>query len=162
MSLTHAEAPPAELPRSSRADRSRWYLLTVLTVVGSINWADRQVVPILFPGIQKDLGLSDTQLGVIGGLAFSVIYAISALGFGYAADRFVRKRVIIVGLVLWSAATAAGGFATGFWSLFAARFFTGIGEASLYPCALSLIGERFGPGERGKALGIFQAQSPVI
>jgi len=111
--------------------RSRWYALAVLTLVGTVNWADRLVVPILFPGIRADLGLTDTQLGIIGGLAFSIIYAISALAFGHAADRHLRKRIIIFGLVLWSAATAAGGLSTDFWSLFATRFFTGIGEASL-------------------------------
>ena len=120
-----------------------WFLLFVLTLVGTINWADRQVVPILFPGIRAELGLTDTQLGMIGGLAFSMIYAASAFVFGRAADRGIRRNVVAVGLVLWSAATAAGAFATGFASLFAARFFTGLGEdatswlAVLYPAVVA-------------------------
>src|SRR4051812_40827279 len=113
---------------------SSGYLLTVLTIIGTVNWADRQVVPILFPGIRHDLGLTDTELGVIGGLAFSIIYALSSFEFGYAADRGMRKHIIAGALVVWSAATMASGLATSFWTLFAARFFTGIGEASLYPC----------------------------
>jgi MFS family permease len=148
------------------APATRWpasesFLLVVLTAVGTVNWADRQVVPILFPGIRKDLGLNDTELGVIGGLAFSLIYALSSFAFGYAADRHVRKYVMAFGLVLWSMATAASGFADGFWSLFWARFFTGIGEASLYPCALSLIAERFPASRRGRALGIFAAAAAI-
>jgi MFS family permease len=135
--------------------------LFALTLVGAVNWADRQVVPILFPGIRKDLGLSDTELGVISGLAFSLIYAISSFGFGYAADRYLRKRVIAVGLLIWSVATAASGLAESFWSLFAARFVTGIGEASLYPCALSLIAETFPAERRGRALGIFGAAAAI-
>ena len=63
----------------------------MLTAVNMVNWADRNVVPILFPGIRHELGLSDTQLGIIGGLSFSAIYAISSFGFGYAADRTIRR-----------------------------------------------------------------------
>jgi MFS family permease len=129
--------------------------------VGTVNWADRQVVPILFPGIRRDLGLTDTELGIIGGLAFSLIYAISSFGFGYAADRYVRKYVMCGALVLWSLATMASGLATSFWPLFFARFFTGLGEASLYPCALSLIAERFPAAGRGRALGIFGAAAAL-
>ncbi len=131
------------------------YLLTVLTLTSTINWADRQVVPILFPGIRAELGLSDTELGIIGGLAFSLIYAVTGFFFGFAADRWVRVRVIAFGLTVWSLATAAGGLANSFTSLFWARFFTGIGEASLFPCAISLLGERFPAERRGRALGIF-------
>jgi MFS family permease len=136
-------------------------MLAMLTAVNMVNWADRNVVPILFPGIRRELALSDTELGMIGGLAFSAIYAISSFGFGYGADRTVRRNLILFGLIVWSVATAAGGFARGFSSLFAARFFTGIGEASLYPAAMSLIGERFPAAARGRAMGIFGAASAV-
>lgn len=137
------------------------FLLVTLTLVSTINWADRQVVPILFPGIKADLNLSDTELGVIGGLAFSIIYAVSSFVFGFLADRGSRRNVILFGLVAWSLATAAGGFATGFWSLFAARFFTGIGEASLYPCAMSLVADAFTPERRGRAIGLVGASTAI-
>jgi len=136
-------------------------MLVVLTTVNAVNWADRQVVPILFPAIRGELGLTDTQLGVVGGLAFSAVYAVSAFVFGRAADRSIRRNLVIVGLIVWSAATAAGGLAGGFGSLFAARFFTGVGEASLYPCAISLIAERFPARARGRAMGIFGAAAAV-
>lgn len=140
---------------------SPWYMLAVITAVNAVNWADRQVVPILFPGIRADLALTDTQLGVIGGLAFSLIYAVSSFAFGYASDRTIRRNVIVVGLVIWSVATAASGLATGFGSLFAARFFTGAGEASLYPATMSLIAERFPVTGRGRAMGIFGSAAAV-
>lgn len=138
-----------------------WYLLAVLTVVSTLNWADRQVVPILFPGIRAELGLTDQQLGVISGLAFAGIYALSGFAFGYAADRFTRKYIIAFGLVVWSLATVASGLAEGYAQLVVARMFTGMGEASLYPCALSLISERY-PGEgRGRALGVFSTAAAL-
>jgi predicted MFS family arabinose efflux permease len=140
---------------------SNAYLLFVLTLTYAVNWADRQVVPILFPGMRADLGLSDTELGIIGGLAFSLIYAVTGFFFGVAADRYMRIYVIAGGLTLWSLATAAGGFATDFTTLFWARFFTGVGEASLFPCAISLIGERFPPDRRGRALGTFGISSAL-
>ncbi len=153
---------PDSEPQSPSGWRAApWFLLAVLTAVNAVNWADRQVVPILFPAIKGELGLSDTQLGIIGGLAFSMIYAIAAFVFGRAADRTIRTRLIAGGLVLWSAATVASGFAEGFGSLFAARFFTGIGEASLYPCAMSLIADRFPAVSRGRAMGIFGAAAAV-
>ena len=152
-------SPEPTPPASLRA--SPWYMLSVLAVVNVVNWADRQVVPILFPGIRSDIGLTDTQLGIVGGLAFSVIYAVASFGFGWAADHTVRKAVIIVGLVIWSVATAAGGIATGFGSLFVARLFTGAGEASLYPAAMSLIAERFPVAGRGRAMGVFGASAAV-
>src|SRR5262249_48684276 len=83
------------------------YLLVVLTTVGTVNWPDRHVVPILFPGIRHDLGLTDTELGIVGGLAFSSIYAVSSFFFGYAADRGVRKHVMAGALALWSLTTMA-------------------------------------------------------
>ena len=146
---------------AARWRQSPWYMLAVITAVNAVNWADRQVVPILFPAIRGEIELTDTQLGVIGGLAFSLVYAVSSFGFGYAADRTIRRNVVVFGLVVWSIATAASGLATGFGSLFAARFFTGAGEASLYPATMSLIAERFPVAGRGRAMGIFGAAAAV-
>ncbi len=141
--------------------RDRTWLLIVLILASTINWADRQVVPILFPGIRAELGLTDTELGIVGGLAFSLIYAVTGFFFGFAADRWTRVRVVAFGLTTWSVATAAGGIATDFTTLFWARFFTGIGEASLFPCAVSLIGERFPPERRGRALGLYGMSAAI-
>jgi len=154
-----ADGTPSRSDTSWR--HSPWYMLAVMTAVNAVNWADRQVVPILFPGIRSEIALTDTQLGIIGGLAFSLIYAVASFAFGYAADRTIRRNVVIVGLITWSIATAASGLATGFGSLFAARFFTGAGEASLYPATMSLIAERFPVAGRGRAMGIFGAAAAV-
>lgn len=151
---------------SSPAATASWrsssvLLLAAVTVTSTINWADRQFVPILFPAMKADLGLSDTELGLIGGPAFSLIYALAAFVFGYLADRVSRRAVLAWGLVIASVATAAGGLAAGFGSLFAARFLAGIGEASLYPCVMSLIADTFAPETRGRAIGIYGASIAV-
>lgn len=158
--LLRDEDPLTDPPPSGLRHRPG-YLLAVLCVVTTINWADRQVVPIMFPAIRADLGLTDTQLGIIGGLAFSLIYALSSFAFGRAADYRLRTRIIAFGLLVWSLATAAGGLAQGFASLFTARFFIGMGEASLYPCALSLIAERYPAERRGRALGFLGMASAL-
>lgn len=137
------------------------FLLATLTLVNTSNWADRQVVPILVPAIKEHLGLTDTELGLISGPAFTLVYAMAAFLFGYLADRSSRRVVILVGLVLWSAATAASGFADSFWTLFATRFLTGIGAASLYPCAMSLITDGFEADKRGRAMGIVGASTAM-
>jgi predicted MFS family arabinose efflux permease len=94
-------------------------------------------------------------------VAFSLVYAVSSFGFGRAADRGLRRNVIIFGLIVWSLATAASGLATGFVSLFAARVVTGIGEASLFPAGMSLLAERMPVASRGRALGIFGAAAAL-
>lgn len=137
------------------------FLLVTLTLVNTSNWADRQVVPILVPAIKENLALSDTELGLISGPAFTLIYAAAAFLFGYLADRSSRRAVILFGLVVWSLATAASGFAHSFWTLSAARFLTGIGAASLYPCAMSLITDGFEADKRGKAMGIVGASTAM-
>jgi MFS family permease len=152
MSARSSEAAAAD-PAYSRP----WYMLSVITAVNAVNWADRQVVSILFPLIKQDLQLSDTQLGLIGGLAFSIIYAVASFVFGRAADYRVRRTIIALGLVIWSVATAVSGLALGFATLFLARFFTGAGESSLYPASMSLIAELFPAQGRGRAMGIFGA-----
>ncbi len=137
------------------------FLLVTLTLVNTNNWADRQVVPILVPSIKGELQLSDTELGLIGGLAFSLIYSVSAFLFGFLADRRSRRAVITFGLVCWSVGTAASGMAHSFWALFAARFVTGFGEASLYPCAMSLIADAFPVERRGSAIGLVGASTAL-
>jgi predicted MFS family arabinose efflux permease len=156
-----AQKEPPIAPGTSSWRASPWYTLAVLAAVNVVNWADRQVVPILFPGIRAEIALTDTQLGIIGGLAFSIIYAVTSFGFGWATDHTLRRNVIVVGLIVWSLATAASGIATGFGSLFTARLLTGAGEASLYPAAMSLLAERFPVAGRGRAMGIFGAAAAV-
>jgi len=115
---------------------------------------DRIIVGLLTPAIQMDLGLSDSQMGIIQGLAFAVFYTLFGVPLGLAADRVNRKWLLAGSITLWSLMTAACGFARSFGGLFGARAGVGIGEATLNPCAVSLIGDCFEAKTRPKAYGI--------
>jgi len=140
-----------------KSNRRILFVMGALIAANMVNQADRAVMGILLPLIKTDLSLSDTAMGVLSGVAFSGVYAVGAFVFGHAADSRSRTRLIALGLVFWSLATAASGLAVDFKSMFWARFFTGLGEASLYPCAISLIATTFPQERRGRAVGIFGA-----
>jgi MFS family permease len=143
------------------AKSSAIYALVVLILVNSVNYMDRAVVSVLAPLIGKDLSLTDTQLGVIGGLAFTLFYAIMALPIGAAVDRFTRKYVLSAGIVIWSAAVFLSGLAGSFGSLFVARALTGTGESSAHPSGVSLLGDYFSQKVRTIAIAVFQMGVPL-
>lgn len=137
------------------APRYAWYVVSVLMVAYAFAFVDRIVLSLLVPFIQKDLGLNDTQMGLLGGLAFSVTYTLFGLPVGRMADRMNRRNIIAAGTAVWSLATAACGLATSFWHLFWARVGVGVGEATLQPSASSMISDYFPPETRPKAYGLF-------
>jgi MFS transporter, Spinster family, sphingosine-1-phosphate transporter len=137
------------------------YALVVLVIINSVNYMDRAVVSVLAPLIGKDLSLTDTQLGVIGGLAFTLFYAIMALPIGAAVDRFTRKYVLSAGILVWSAAVFFSGLAGSFGTLFAARALTGAGESSAHPSGVSLLGDYFSQKVRTIAIAVFQMGVPL-
>ena len=100
---------------------SRSLTLLLLVIVYTFNFIDRQIVGILAVPIKADLGLSDTQLGLMGGLAFALFYTGLGIPVAMLADRFSRTWIITGALVIWSAMTAACGLAGNFWQLFMAR-----------------------------------------
>ena len=132
-----------------------WYCLGIICFAYLFGFMDRIIVGLLTPAIQGDLGLSDADMGIIQGLAFAVFYTLFGLPLGLAADRANRKWLLTAGTVVWSVMTAVCGFARGFWTLFGARVGVGIGEATLNPCATSLIGDYFEPKTRPKAFGVY-------
>jgi MFS family permease len=132
-----------------------WYCLSIICFAYLFGFMDRIIVGLLTPAIQADLGLSDSQMGVIQGLAFAVFYTLFGVPLGLAADRSNRKWLLTAGTAFWSLMTAACGLARSFGGLFGARVGVGIGEATLNPCAASLIGDYFEPKTRPKAYGIY-------
>ena len=134
-------------PSTIRAGAYAWYTLAVLTFAYVLAFVDRQVLALVVGPLKTDLHLSDTQISLAQGLAFSIFYTTMGLPIGRLADRRSRVRIILVGVVLWSLATAACGFAANFGQLFAARILVGVGEATLQPAAYALISDRF-PRER--------------
>lgn len=132
-----------------------WYAVTVLCVALLLSFTDRLIINLVVDLIKADLGISDTQISLLQGFGFAIVYAVCGLPSGRLADATNRRNLIILGVVIWSAATIACGLATDFWSFFGARVFVGLGEAVLVPAASSLIVDYFPPQRRGVALGFF-------
>ena len=151
-------------PSSKTADQppvNRAYVLFILVVVYTFNFIDRQIVGILAVPIKADLGLSDTQLGLMGGLAFALFYTGLGIPVAMLADRWSRTWIMTGALTIWSAMTAASGLATNFWQLFAARLGVGVGEAGGVAPAYSLISDYFPPDQRARALSVYSFGIPI-
>ncbi|MBF8270250.1 MAG: MFS protein [Gammaproteobacteria bacterium] len=138
----------------------RYYIVIVLVLVNTVNFIDRQVVSILAPAIKADLVLSDTQLGVLMGLAFTLFYATLGLPIGRLADKHARVNVLTIVLTLWSAMTALCSTAANYIVLLLMRVGVGVGEAGAGPCSHSLISDLFSREERPRAIGIFSLGVP--
>jgi predicted MFS family arabinose efflux permease len=139
----------------------RAYTLFILVLVYTFNFIDRQIVGILAVPIKADLGLTDSQLGLMGGLAFALFYTGLGIPIAMAADRFSRIWIMTGALTIWSAMTAVCGLAQNFWHLFAARLGVGIGEAGGVAPAYSLISDYFHPNQRARALSIYSFGIPI-
>ncbi len=138
-------------PRPSTA----WWSVALLTFAAVLSYTDRLILTILVDPIRASLHLTDTQLSVVQGAAFAVIYSCVGLPLGRIADLVPRKALLILAIALWSAGTAACGLAHSFGALLGARFVVGIGEAALAPAGNSLIGDYFPADRRGLAMGVF-------
>lgn len=132
-----------------------WYVVGVLTLAYMVSFLDRQVMALLIDPIRRDLDLSDTQISLLLGLAFSIFYTLLGIPIGRLADRRSRRGIIAVGITIWCFMTAACGLARNFWQLFLARVGVGVGEAALNPSALSMISDYFPRERRGRAISIY-------
>ncbi|MBO6505921.1 MAG: MFS transporter [Kordiimonadaceae bacterium] len=132
-----------------------WYVVVLLTIAYIFSYIDRQVLSLLVTPLKEDFGLSDTQMGVLAGLAFAIFYATMGLPLGWLADRKPRKFIVAAGAIVWSLATMASGLSKNFVQMFMARMTVGVGEASLSPSAMSLISDMFPPERRAKAIALY-------
>ena len=135
--------------------------LGMLLLVYSFNFIDRQIIGILAPAIRADLLLSDAQLGALGGLAFALLYSTIAIPLAWIADRTSRTWVITLSLGVWSAFTAACGWAASFGQLFAARIGVGVGEAGGVAPSYAVIADSFPVDRRAGALAIYSLGIPL-
>ena len=140
---------------------SRAFVLAMLLIVYTFNFLDRLVMSILATPIKAELHLSDTQLGMLGGLAFAILYSTLAIPFAWIADRSRRSWVISVSLAVWSGFTALCGLTTSFAALFLCRLGVGIGEAGGVAPSYALISDIFPPQQRARALGIYSLGIPL-
>ena len=131
------------------------YTVGLLTLIYTANYVDRQIVAILLPSIKADMGLSDTQLGMLTGLAFGVFYATLGIPIAYLADRFSRKKIIIASLTLFSLMTYACGLAQNYFQLLLARIGVGVGEAGTSPPSHAMIADMYAPSDRATPLAVF-------
>jgi len=143
------------VPTRSSSPAYARYVLGLLFVVYVFNFIDRQILAILLEPIKKDLGVSDSAMGFLTGIAFALFYTAAGIPIARLADRRSRRTIIAVGLALWSAMTAASGLARTFAQLALARVGVGIGEAACTPPAHSLLADYFPPERRSTALAVY-------
>ncbi len=156
-----ATAPPREGSKPLFSPAYLRYALGLLTVVYVVNFVDRQILSILLQSIKVDLGLSDFQLGLLGGTAFGIFYATLGVPIARIADFSSRKGVMTICLAIWSLMTAACGLAVGFWSLLLLRVGVGVGEAGGSPPAHSMLSDYYPPERRATALGVYSLGVPL-
>ncbi|MGO1070988.1 spinster family MFS transporter [Lysobacter sp. CA199] len=144
-----AAAPPGYRPVYA------YYVTFVLLFAYTLSFIDRQILGLLVQPIKRDLGLSDSAFSIVHGFAFAVFYTFIGVLLGRVADRRNRRNLILLGIVVWITATAAGAYVTSFLTLFLARVFVGVGEAALSPAAYSMLADYFPPQRRARAMSIY-------
>ncbi|NEX93580.1 MFS transporter [Caulobacter sp. 17J65-9] len=151
---------------ASKADAApsqgyRLWVLFVLITVYTLNFLDRQIVGILATPLKQEFGLSDAQFGLLGGLAFALLYSTLAIPLAWLADRISRVWIMTVALAMWSGFTAACGFASSFAQLFLCRMGVGVGEAGGVAPSYSLIADYFPKSQRARALAGYAFGIPL-
>ncbi|WP_417482395.1 spinster family MFS transporter [Maricaulis sp.] len=152
-----AESKTAQLPSASYSK----LVMLLLFLVYAFNFLDRQIISILAIPIKEELGLSDEQLGLLGGIAFALLYSTLGVPIAWFADRFNRTWIMTGSLLIWSGFTALSGFATNFMQLFLARVGVGIGEAGGVAPAYTIIADYHPPEKRARAMAIYSLGIPV-
>src|SRR5208282_4710126 len=150
--------PDAKAPASWRS--APGVALGVLFAVNLLNFYDRQILGPLLEPIRKEFHLTDTQLGALSTL-FTIVYAIVGVPFGRLADSWSRKKLLALGMIVWSALTASSGFAASYIMLLFTRLGVGVGEAVCAPVGTSWIGDLFPVTRRSRALAFFMLAVPL-
>jgi MFS family permease len=145
------------MPDSAADRRYANYVLAILFLVYVFNFIDRTVLSILVEDVKRDLGVSDTAMGFLTGIAFALFYTIAGIPIARWADVGVRRSIIALGLLVWSLMTAASGLAQNYGQLVAARIGVGVGEAAGSPPAHSLLADYFPPERRATVLSLYSS-----
>ena len=146
--------PSANVPPYPNS-RYAWFVVVLLMFAYILSYVDRSILTLLVTPIQDDMGLSDTQISLLHGLAFAIFYTLLGFPIGWLADRKNRVGIIAVGIAFWSLMTALCGVAKNFTHLFFARMGVGVGEAALNPSAYSIITDYFPPEKLSRALSTY-------
>ena len=141
--------------KNNRPDIYALIALLTLMLIYICSFVDRQIIAVLASQIRVDLNFSNTQVGVLYGPAFSLVYAFCGIFMGRMADRFSRKYIILSGLLIWSMMTFASGFANSFAFLVSARFAIGVSQSALSPSVYSLLADYFKPKHRARVFSVY-------
>lgn len=161
--MSDGEAGAAEVSAggSDKVEARHYTFLVFLTILNVMNFVDRQLLSSFSNFIVPDLGLTNTQYGLLTGMVFIFFYAFMGLFMGALGDMLHRPRLVAAGLMLWSVLTAASGAARGFVSLALPRMFIGVGESVLTPTSMSMLGDRFPASKLGFASGFYYMGVPI-
>jgi MFS family permease len=159
MNLTNTSPVSTNAPPSGGLFAT--WTLVLLLLVNIVNYADRALLGIVVEPIRKELLLNDTEISIISGFAFSVFFLLAGIAIARWVDRGDRRLILALGVIIWSAATAATGYAQGFYTLSLCRMFVGIGEAVVFPVAMSLLADLYPGPKLSRSVSIFQASIGV-
>lgn len=159
MSLSYSAAATSETALHSLSPARSWTYVLICTMAYVFAYIDRQILSLLIQPIKKDLLLSDSEFGLLSGLAFAIFYAAMGIPIASLSDSRSRTKIIAAGLLVWSTATVACGLARSFAQLFLARIAVGAGEACISPASYSLIADLFPKDRLGRALAVYSTGS---
>jgi predicted MFS family arabinose efflux permease len=154
-------APTAQESAPDRVARGAWYALVIMVLVYSCHFLDRAVLSLVAEPVRKEFGLSDSQLGMLNGFAFGLMFAIAGIPIGLLVDRINRSRLLACMVFLWSSATAVCGLAQSYAALLTGRMAVGAAEAGGAPTSLSLMSDYFPPRLRSTAVGFYYLGNAV-
>lgn len=138
-----------------------WLVVLLLTAASTLSYIDRQILALMVGPVKRDIGISDTEISLLIGLAFTLLYSALMVPMGWLADRYSRRTIIGVGIFSWSAFTVLCGMARNYTQLFLARMGVGVGEATLAPAAYSMLSDYFPREKLPLAISLFTA-APFI
>lgn len=145
-------------PRGSRP----WYIVGLLCLIAALSYLDRYIIALLADPIMHEMGIGATEIGLLIGLGFGLLYALSGVPVAYLIDRGTRVRIVGIGVIIWSLSTLASGFAPNFEILLLTRAGVAIGEAVLVPATVSIVADLFRPERRALPIGLFMAVSTLM
>ncbi len=150
--MTTAQAPAeAGYPSAVKA----WWVVGIFFFASIVSVIDRGILNLVVDPVRQDLMISDVQISLLQGFSFGLFYAVVGLPLGMSADRVSRRWLLIAGISIWSFATILGGLAPNFGWMFVSRILVGLGEATLAPCAVSIISDMFRPERRGRPISVY-------
>ncbi|MBR9909324.1 MAG: MFS transporter [Gammaproteobacteria bacterium] len=150
-------------PSNSKQEISShaWYTLALLTLIYVCHAVDRSVISIVLEPLKQEFGISDSQVGILTGLAYATLYSLAGIPLGYLIDRVNRRNLLAVLVTVWSGCTLLCGLAQNYWHLLIARLAVGAAEAGGAPTALSIIGDLFPENRRSTAISIFWLSTAI-